>query len=106
MKFTLELVKAAGIRALKTFIQVIVGGIVIGDSIMQVSWLNIASVAFVAALVSFLQNVLVGLPEASVAGTLNINTSDPIKDSYMFEVDDMETLSNKSSIVLKVKKTQ
>lgn len=54
--------KAAGIRALKTFCQVAVSMITVGQAVMEVNWLNVLSVSTVAAIVSIFTS-LAGLPE-------------------------------------------
>ena len=54
--------KAAGIRALKTFGQVAVSMITVGQAVMEVNWLNVLSVSTVAGIVSILTS-LAGLPE-------------------------------------------
>lgn len=102
-KITLDLVKAAGLRALKTIIQTFVASIAIGQTITEVSWLNISSIAFVAGLISFLQNILSGLPEAATDGVLNIDTTNPSKTLYNLELDNLDNLENKKSITFKVK---
>lgn len=38
----------------------------------------------------------------STAGTLKIDHSDPNKDSYLFEIDDLDSLSRKKLVVLKI----
>lgn len=54
--------KAAGVRAIKTAAQVVLGMITVGMSAGEVDWVNMASVALVAALYSLLTS-LAGLPE-------------------------------------------
>ena len=54
--------KAAGIRALKTFAQTAVATISIGVALNEVDWLRVLSVAAVAAVCSLLTS-LAGLPE-------------------------------------------
>lgn len=54
--------KAAGIRAIKTFAQSMIGGIAIGAAMSEVSWSYVVSVAAVAAILSMLTSVA-GLPE-------------------------------------------
>lgn len=56
-------IKAAVIRAIKTFAQVFVGGIAVGAAISEVDWKYIASVAAVSAIASIATSVA-GLPEA------------------------------------------
>lgn len=55
-------VKAAAIRAIKTFAQSMIGGISIGAALDEVNWMYIGSVAVVAAILSVLTS-LAGLPE-------------------------------------------
>ena len=59
--------KAAGIRALKTLAQTIVGSIAVGAALNEVQWEYIFSVAVVAALLSLLTSVA-GLPEVDEHG--------------------------------------
>lgn len=59
---TTEWLKAAGIRALKTVAQTAVSMIAIGAAANDVDWLTVASVAFVAGVLSLLTS-LAGLPE-------------------------------------------
>lgn len=54
--------KAAGIRALKTFAQTAVGMITVGAAISDIDWKLVASVSAVAAVASLLTSI-VGIPE-------------------------------------------
>lgn len=54
--------KAAGIRAVKTFAQCVVGMIPAAVTIAQVDWLTVLGTAALAAVVSLLTSVA-GLPE-------------------------------------------
>lgn len=54
--------KAAGIRAVKTFAQTMIGMIAVGAAISEIQWKYVASVSAVAALLSLLTSVA-GLPE-------------------------------------------
>lgn len=54
--------RAAGIRALKTFAQAMIGSIAVGAAISEIQWGYILSVSFVAALLSMLTSIA-GLPE-------------------------------------------
>lgn len=56
--------KAAGIRALKTFLQVAAGFITVGAAISDIKWGVMFSTAFVAGLYSLVTSVITGLPEA------------------------------------------
>lgn len=55
-------VKAAGVRALKTFCQTAVSLITVGNLITDMDWMAIASISATAAVVSILTSVA-GLPE-------------------------------------------
>lgn len=54
--------KAAGIRAVKTFAQLLISCICIGAALLEVNWNYALSVAAVAAILSLLTS-LTGLPE-------------------------------------------
>ncbi|MBQ1295786.1 MAG: holin [Clostridiales bacterium] len=54
--------KAAGIRAIKTFCQVAASMLTVGQAVLDVNWLNVLSVSAVAGIVSMLTS-LAGLPE-------------------------------------------
>lgn len=59
---TVEWLKCAGIRALKTFAQTFISMVVVGQAISDVNWQNVLSVSFVAALISIMTSIA-GLPE-------------------------------------------
>ncbi len=55
-------IKAAGIRALKTFAQTAVAMVTVGSAISDINWINVLSISAVAAVCSLLTSVA-GLPE-------------------------------------------
>lgn len=57
-------IKAAAIRAVKTFCQTAVSMLTVGQAVMDVNWLNVLSISAVAAVISLLTSVATGLPEA------------------------------------------
>ena len=59
---TIEWLKAAGIRALKTFAQTAISMLTVGQAVIEVNWINVLSVSAVAALISILTSIA-GLPE-------------------------------------------
>ena len=59
---TLEWLKAAGIRAIKTFAQTAVSMITIGAAVSELDWAYIASVSAVALIYSVLTSIA-GIPE-------------------------------------------
>ena len=54
--------KAAGIRAVKTMAQTAVSMLTVGQAAMDVNWMNVVSVSFVAGVISICTSVA-GLPE-------------------------------------------
>lgn len=55
--------KAAGIRALRTFCQVAISTIGTTALIEQVNWLVVGSASLLAAILSVLTSIVIGLPE-------------------------------------------
>ena len=55
-------IKAAGVRAIKTMAQTAISMITIGQAVLDVNWLNVLSVSFVAGILSLLTSIA-GLPE-------------------------------------------
>ena len=58
-----DLLKAAGIRALKTVLQTFVATIGVAVVMSEVNWLMVGSASLLAGIVSFAQNMALGLPE-------------------------------------------
>ena len=64
-------IKAAAVRAIKTFAQTMVASLTVGAAISDISWGTLLSVSAVAALTSILTSVA-GLPEVDIkAGDVN-----------------------------------
>ena len=61
-EYWLQWIKAAGIRALKTFAQTAVGMITVGAAIQDIDWMLVGSVSAVAAIASLLTSII-GIPE-------------------------------------------
>lgn len=66
-----EFWKAAGIRALRTFCQVAVATIGTTALISDVNWLQVLSTAGLSAILSVLNAIATGLPEAPEGATSN-----------------------------------
>lgn len=60
-----EWTKAAGIRAVKTMAQTAASMLTVGQAVMDVNWANVASISFVAGVISVLTSVFTGLPEVA-----------------------------------------
>lgn len=85
---TREWVKAALIRAIKTFAQAMVAQIGAGSiGIVQFDWLPALSVSAMAAVLSIFTSIA-GLPEVQLQQTLYDLDNDPDEDDY--EEDDDE----------------
>lgn len=54
--------KAAGIRALKTFCQTAASMLTIGQALLEIDWVGVLSVSGAAAIISILTSIA-GLPE-------------------------------------------
>lgn len=54
--------RCAGIRSLKTICQTAVSMLTVGQAVLDVNWLNVLSVSFVAGVISMLTSIA-GLPE-------------------------------------------
>ncbi len=59
---TMNWLKAAGVRAVKTMAQTAVSMIVVGTPTTEVDWINVLSVSLVAGIASMLNNIA-GIPE-------------------------------------------
>ena len=59
---TIKWWKAAGIRAVKTFAQTALSMLTVGQAFIDINWMNVLSVAGVAAVYSLLTSIA-GLPE-------------------------------------------
>ena len=54
--------KAAGVRAIKTFAQTAVSMLTVGQAVIDVNWINVVSISAVSAVISILTSIA-GLPE-------------------------------------------
>lgn len=62
-QYIIELAKASGIRALRSFCQVFGAMLTVGAKISEIDWKSVLSVAVVAAVYSIMTSVVTGLPE-------------------------------------------
>lgn len=73
----IEFWKAAGVRALRTFIQVILAVWTAGQLITEVDWKFVLLSAFSSAAYSLLTSILAGLPEVNTLNTLYALDNEP-----------------------------
>lgn len=71
MIITKKWLKAAGTRAVKTFAQTAVSMLTVGQALMEVDWIGVASISATAAIISLLTSVA-GLPEVQEEETEDI----------------------------------
>ena len=64
MRMTKEVWKAAAIRALRTFAQTAIATIGTTAVLEEVNWLAVASASVLAGILSILNSIATGLPEA------------------------------------------
>lgn len=84
--------KAAGVRALRTFIQVILAVWTAGQLITEVDWKFLLLSAFSSAVYSLLTSILAGLPEVKLSDTLISLDNYPYDEEELdiFEHDESE----------------
>lgn len=78
---TKEFWKATGIRAFRTFLQVILGAWTAGKIITELNWKVILMAAFSAAVYSVLTSIFTGLPEVTPEEHVTSEVEEP-DDSY------------------------
>lgn len=87
---TKEFWKATGIRCLRSFISVIMGGWTAGTLITEVDWKLTFLAALSTTIYIFLACILAGLPEVRLADTLIALDNDPYYEEEDVEDDDEE----------------
>lgn len=82
--------KAAGIRAFRTFLQVILAVWTAGQLITEVDWKFLLLSAFSSAVYSLLTSILAGLPEVALTNTLYDLDNEPSDEDF----DDFEEIED------------
>lgn len=82
----IEFWKAAGIRAFRTFLQVILAVWTAGQLITEVDWKFLLLSAFSSAVYSMLTSILAGLPEVALTRTLYDLDNDPDEEDEIEEI--------------------
>lgn len=86
----IEFWKAAGVRALRTFLQVILAVWTAGQLITEVDWRFLLMSAFSSAVYSLLTSILAGLPEVQIEPIQTEFNEDDIEEMFEVEADDYE----------------
>lgn len=81
--------KATGIRALRTFLQVILAVWTAGQLITEVDWKLVLLSAFSSAVYSVLTSIVTGLPEVDYEEHIYMSAEEP-DDSYIEEDEEIE----------------
>lgn len=68
-----EWLRAAAVRAIKTFCQTALSMITVGQAFIEINWMNVLSVSGVAAVISILTSVA-GLPEVDDTKIYDLTT--------------------------------
>lgn len=89
-----QFLKATGIRALRTFLQVILAVWTAGQLITEVDWKLVLLSAFSSAVYSVLTSILTGLPEVDYEKHIHMSKDEPedseVEDYEVFDYGDGE----------------
>lgn len=102
MNFSKDNLQKALVRAIRTFAQTAASMFTVGMAVKDVDWINVLSVAAVAALYSLLMSIAGGLPESAVDGTVYIRDSKDLTSIVFQAEDDPGQWTGKTSVRLKV----
>ena len=90
----IEFWKAAGVRAFRTFLQVILAVWTAGQLITEVDWKFLLLSAFSSAVYSVLTSILTGLPEVDYEKHIHMSKDEPedseVEDYEVFDYGDGE----------------
>ena len=101
-KFTLDWIKAAAIRAVRTMAQTALTMITLGVAVSDINWMQVLSVSAVAGVYSVLTSVATKLPEVGTDGTLLIDTNNET-DLYRFDFNvDPVSLQGRTHVTFKI----
>lgn len=102
-KYTIDFVKAAFIRAIRTIAQTAVSMITVGAAFDEVNWHSVISISLVAGIVSILTSIATGLPEATADGELVVDVNNPDEMMYTLSCNnDPASWAKQKTILLKV----
>lgn len=103
--FTKEWLVPALNRAVRTMVQVALTMFTVGQKFTDIDWLTILSCAVVAGLYSLGTSVLLGIPEGTTDGTVNLDKYDGDEILYVSDLKlDPEKLKTRSTVTFKVSK--
>ena len=85
----MEFWKAAGIRALRTVCQTAISTIGCAMAMEEVPWKYVVSASILAGILSVLNSIATGLPEAEYAEHVHMSKEEP-EDSWIDDINDYE----------------
>ena len=103
--FTKEWLIPALNRAVRTMVQVALTMFTVGQKITDIDWITILSCCAVAGIYSLCTSVLLGIPESTTDGTVNLDKYDGDEILYVSDLKiDPEQLKSRSTVTFKVSK--
>jgi len=103
--FTKEWLMPALNRAVRTMVQVALTMFTVGQKITDIDWITILSCCAVAGIYSLCTSVLLGIPEGTTDGTVNLDKYDGDEILYVSDLKiDPEQLKTRSTVTFKVSK--
>ena len=103
--FTKEWLMPALNRAVRTMVQVALTMFTVGQKITDIDWITILSCCAVAGIYSLCTSVLLGIPEGTTDGTVNLDKYDGDEILYVSDLKiDPEQLKSRSTMTFKVSK--
>ena len=103
--FTKEWLIPALNRAVRTMVQVALTMFTVGQKFTDIDWITILSCCTVAGIYSLCTSVLLGIPEGTTDGTVNLDKYDGDEILYVSDLKiDPEQLKSRSTVTFKVSK--
>lgn len=103
--FTKEWLMPALNRAVRTMVQVALTMFTVGQKITDIDWITILSCCAVAGIYSLCTSVLLGIPEGTTDGTVNLDKYEGDEILYVSDLKiDPEQLKSRSTVTFKVNK--
>ena len=94
-----EFVRAATIRAIRTWAQSVLSLVTVGIGFFDVDWKTVVSVSITSMLISYLTSIATGLPETNETGKFIVDNSDPDKTKWTLQYNgDPDKLSAGDSV--------
>ena len=107
-RLTVDFLKAAVIRCIKTMAQVMLSMITIGIAITGMNWAEIFAIAATSGVYSLLTSIAFGIPEGEFQGSLSFSKTEAKEDNVVTPVLKIDIpgneLLNRNNVNIKVEK--